>query len=57
MIASPTAASAAATLGVHQQTVANRLRAAEERLGHSVGSRRVELEIALRLRAALDGHG
>jgi hypothetical protein len=49
------AASAAATLGVHQQTVANRLRAAEERLGHSVGSRRVELEIALRLRAALDG--
>jgi hypothetical protein len=48
------AASAAATLGVHQQTVANRLRAAEERLGRPVGSRRLELELALRLRAALD---
>jgi hypothetical protein len=49
------AASAAATLGVHQQTVANRLRVAEERLGHPVGTRRVELEVALRLRAALMG--
>ena len=48
------AASAAATLGVHQQTVANRLRAAEERLGHPIGARRVELEVALRLREALD---
>lgn len=49
------AASAAATLGVHQQTVANRLRAAEERLGHqSIGARRVELEMALRLRSSLD---
>lgn len=47
------AASAAAALGVHQQTVANRLRAAEERLGHPVGSRRVELETALRLRLCL----
>jgi hypothetical protein len=47
------AASAAATLGVHQQTVANRLRAAEERLGHSIGARRVELELALRLRRSL----
>jgi hypothetical protein len=49
------AASAAAALGVHHQTVANRLRAAEERLGHSVGARRVELETALRLRACLHG--
>jgi hypothetical protein len=48
------AASAAATLGVHQQTVANRLRAAEDKLGHPVGARRVELELALRLRACLD---
>ena len=49
------AACASAALGVHQQTVANRLRAAEERLGHkSIGVRRVELEIALRLRACLD---
>ena len=46
------AASAAATLGIHQQTVANRLRAAEERLGHPIGARRVELELALRLRQA-----
>jgi len=48
------AASAAAALGVHQQTVANRLRAAEERLGHPVAVRRIELEAALRLRAGLD---
>lgn len=47
------AASAAATLGVHEQTVANRLRTAEERLGHPIGARRVELEVALRLRASL----
>jgi hypothetical protein len=47
------AASAAAALGIHQQTVANRLRAAEDRLGRPVGARRVELEMALRLRAAL----
>jgi hypothetical protein len=48
------AASAAATLGVHQQTVANRLRAAEERLGgRPIAARRVELEMALRLRGVL----
>jgi PucR C-terminal helix-turn-helix domain len=47
------AASAAAALGVHQQTVANRLRAAEERLGRPVAGRRVELETALRLRVCL----
>ncbi|MBS1675994.1 MAG: helix-turn-helix domain-containing protein [Actinobacteria bacterium] len=50
------AASAAARLGVHQQTVANRLRTAEEILGHvSIGSRRLELELALRLHARLPG--
>jgi hypothetical protein len=50
------ATSAAVRLGVHQQTVANRLRTIEERLGHaSIGARRVELEVALRLRASLDG--
>lgn len=48
------AASAAAALGIHQQTVANRLRVAEERLGHPVSARRVELETALRLRLCLD---
>jgi hypothetical protein len=48
------AASAGAHLGVHQQTVANRLRAAEQRLGAaSVGVRRIELEMALRLRECL----
>jgi hypothetical protein len=51
------AASAAATLGIHQQTVANRIRTAEERLGHTIGARRVELELALRLRRSLgSGH-
>jgi hypothetical protein len=43
------AASAAASLGVHHQTVANRLRTIEERLGHPVGSRHLELAMALRL--------
>ncbi len=43
------AASAAAALGVHHQTVANRLRVIEERLGHPVGSRHLELAMALRL--------
>lgn len=43
------AASAAAALGVHHQTVANRLRVVEERLGHPVGSRHLELAMALRL--------
>jgi hypothetical protein len=53
-VAEYNAASAGAALGVHQQTVANRLRAAEQRLGHeSIGVRRVELEMALRLRACL----
>jgi hypothetical protein len=51
------AASAAAILGVHQQTVANRLRAAEERLGYSIGARRVELELALRLRRSFGSTG
>jgi hypothetical protein len=47
------AASAGAALGIHHQTVANRLRVAEERLGHPVSARRVELETALRLRLCL----
>ena len=47
------AASAAAALGVHHQTVANRLRAIEERLGHPVGSRHLELAMALRLWSCL----
>lgn len=47
------AASAAAALGVHHQTVANRLRTIEERLGRPVGTRHLELAMALRLRGCL----
>lgn len=47
------AASAGAALGVHHQTVTNRLRVIEERLGHSLGSRHLELAVALRLRETL----
>ncbi len=43
------AAAAAASLGVHQQTIANRIKAVEEQLGSRVGARRGELELALRL--------
>jgi hypothetical protein len=43
------AAATAAALGVHEQTVAKRLRAAEDRLGHTISSRHAALEIALRL--------
>ncbi|MGH2922576.1 MAG: helix-turn-helix domain-containing protein [Solirubrobacterales bacterium] len=48
------AAAAAAKLGVHQQTVANRIRAVEELLGAPVASRRAELELALRLRRCFE---
>lgn len=47
------AAATAAGLGVHEQTVAARLRAVEERTGHAVAQRRAELEVALRLRRLL----
>jgi DNA-binding PucR family transcriptional regulator len=47
------AAAAAAALGVHQQTVGQRLRTVEERLGGPVNARRAELEVALRLRDCL----
>jgi len=47
------AARTAATLGVHEQTVAQRLRAVEERTSRPVPTRRVELETALRLRRYL----
>ena len=49
----PARAAAAAALGVHEQTVAARLRAVEERTGRSVAARRAELETALRLREYL----
>ena len=43
------ASAAAAMLGVHEHTVAYRLRTIEERLGRPVTARRAELETALRL--------
>lgn len=48
------AAAAAAALDVHQQTVANRIRAVEDLLGTPVPSRRSELELALRLRCCFE---
>jgi hypothetical protein len=41
--------SAAATLGVHEQTVRQRLRRLEDALGRSLHDRRTELHVALRL--------
>lgn len=49
------AAAAAALLGVHDHTVAYRLRAVEEEIGRPVATRRAELETALRLLAMLEG--
>lgn len=51
------AVSAAARLGVHHQTVTNRLRTIEERLGHPPNSRHLELAVALRLRQVLSPDG
>ena len=51
---SQNAAAAAARLDVHERTVANRLRAAEEHLGRPVNSRRAEVETALRLLDVLE---
>jgi len=41
--------SAAAQLGISRRTVANRLRASEERIGRSLKANAVEVEVALRL--------
>lgn len=51
------AAATARTLGVHEQTVVNRLRTVERLIGRPVSARRAELETALRLRARLTGSG
>ncbi|HEY8465475.1 MAG TPA: helix-turn-helix domain-containing protein [Solirubrobacterales bacterium] len=48
------ASAAAAMLGVHEHTVAYRLRTIEERIGRPVSSRRAELETALRLHVLRD---
>lgn len=46
--------SAAAMLGVHENTVRNRIRAAEELLGAPLLGRRTELQVALRLERVLN---
>lgn len=51
------AAATARELGVHEQTVVNRLRAVEAATGTAVASRRAELETALRLRRHLERRG
>ena len=51
---SQNAASTAAAMGIHGQTVARRLHAIEGLLGHPVNRRRAELELALRLESMLD---
>jgi DNA-binding PucR family transcriptional regulator len=45
--ASPTRT--AKRLGIHENTVANRVRQAEKLLGHSIGEQRLELHVALAL--------
>lgn len=48
--------SAAAQLRVHENTVRNRLRQAEEILGVALHQRRIELEVALRIERVLHAH-
>lgn len=48
------AASAAARLGVHRNSLANRLRRVEALLGRAIESRSTELDVALRLRGLTD---
>lgn len=50
---SQNAAATAAGLGIHEQTVAQRLRAVEERIGRPVSTQRAELETALRIEELL----
>jgi DNA-binding PucR family transcriptional regulator len=49
------ASSAAAALGVHQQTITNRLHAIEAQLGYPPSLRRAELEAALRIEDLFGG--
>jgi DNA-binding PucR family transcriptional regulator len=48
--------SAAALLDVHENTIRNRLRQAEEMLGVALHQRRIELQVALRLERVLHAH-
>jgi hypothetical protein len=50
---SQNASATAAALAVHEQTVARRLKTAEARIGHTLNSRRAELELALRIERLL----
>jgi PucR C-terminal helix-turn-helix domain/GGDEF-like domain len=54
-LATGSVVSAAAMLGVHENTVRNRIRAAEDMLGMPLLPRRTELQAALRLYAVLSG--
>ncbi len=49
--------SAAATLGVHENTIRNRIRQAEELLEAPLATRRTELQVALRLERVLRAEG
>jgi DNA-binding PucR family transcriptional regulator len=51
------ATSTAATLRVHQATVARRLADIEKRTGHRVNQHRAELETGLRLKSLLHSNG
>lgn len=51
------ASSTAAVLGVHERTIGNRLRAAEQLIGRSVSGRRAELETGLRIHRLLQEDG
>jgi hypothetical protein len=51
------ASAAAAALGIGRRTISNRLRKAEERLGHLLDTRQAELEVALRLAALQEAVG
>lgn len=51
------AASAAPLLGIHERTVANRLRTIEVRLGYSIRDRNEELIVALRLLTMIEQGG
>jgi hypothetical protein len=48
--------SAAALLGVHENTIRNRVHQAEELLGVALHQRRIELQVALRLERVLHAH-
>lgn len=53
-VSSQNAAATASAMGVHEQTVARRLRVVETLFGCSVNARRPELELALRLEQMLE---